>query len=129
MLDFLKKFALILRKEPLEGDMERKIGGPCELYDRECIGCLECEICDLDPNKVCDNCGKCKSACPGNAIDDNGNVDNWQCAVYYSGANGKKNPFMPPDAFSKFDNRLEIIAGEAKVTPETARKILDNIYF
>lgn len=39
--------------------MERKIGGPCELYDRECTGCLECEICDLDPNKVCDNCGKC----------------------------------------------------------------------
>ena len=39
--------------------MERKIGGPCVLYDRECIGCLECEICDLDPNKVCDNCGKC----------------------------------------------------------------------
>ena len=31
----------------------------CELYDRECIGCLECETCDLDPNKVCDNCGKC----------------------------------------------------------------------
>jgi len=78
---------------------------------------------------LCDNCGKCKSACPGNAIDDDGNVDNWQCAVYYSGANGKKNPFMPPDAFSGFDNRMEIIAGEAKVTPETARKILDNIYF
>lgn len=39
--------------------MERKIGGPCVLYDHECIGCLECEICDLDPNKVCDNCGKC----------------------------------------------------------------------
>ena len=31
----------------------------CELYDRECIGCLECEICDLDKNKICDNCGKC----------------------------------------------------------------------
>ena len=29
------------------------------LYDRDCIGCLECEMCDLDPNKVCDNCGKC----------------------------------------------------------------------
>lgn len=38
---------------------ERKIGGECVLYDRECIGCLECETCDLDPNKVCDNCGKC----------------------------------------------------------------------
>ena len=31
----------------------------CELYDRECIGCLECEVCDLDENKICDNCGKC----------------------------------------------------------------------
>ena len=31
----------------------------CVLYDRECIGCLECETCDLDENKVCDNCGKC----------------------------------------------------------------------
>lgn len=36
--------------------MEKK---QCELYDRECIGCMECEICDLDPNKICDNCGKC----------------------------------------------------------------------
>ena len=33
--------------------------GKCVLYERECIGCLECETCDLDPNKVCDNCGKC----------------------------------------------------------------------
>ena len=24
----------------------------CVLYDRDCIGCLECEMCDLDPNKV-----------------------------------------------------------------------------
>lgn len=31
----------------------------CVLYDRECIGCMECEMCDLDPNKICDNCGKC----------------------------------------------------------------------
>ena len=36
---------------------------------------------------------------------------------------------MPPDAFPDFENRLEIIAGEAQVTPETARKILDKIYF
>ena len=31
----------------------------CELYDRVCIGCGECERCDLDPDKICDNCGKC----------------------------------------------------------------------
>lgn len=78
---------------------------------------------------LCDKCGKCMKACPGGAIDENGNVEPWQCAVYYNGANGTKNPFMPPDAFDGIDNRLEIIAGEAKVTPETARKILDKIYF
>ena len=32
---------------------------PCLLYDRECIGCGECDRCDLDPNKICDNCMKC----------------------------------------------------------------------
>ena len=39
--------------------MEKKKGQNCVLYERECIGCLECEICDLDENKICDNCGKC----------------------------------------------------------------------
>ena len=32
---------------------------PCVLYDRECIGCGECDRCDLDPEKICDNCLKC----------------------------------------------------------------------
>ncbi len=31
----------------------------CVLYDRACIGCMECDICDLNPDKICDNCGKC----------------------------------------------------------------------
>ena len=31
----------------------------CILYDRECINCGECDICDLDSKKICDNCGKC----------------------------------------------------------------------
>ena len=78
---------------------------------------------------LCDKCGKCKNACPGNAISDSGSVDPWQCTVYYNGANGTKNPFMPPDAFADFDNRLEIIAGEAKINKDTAKKILDHIYF
>ncbi len=34
----------------------------CVLYDRDCIGCGECEFCDLDLTKICDNCGKCLSA-------------------------------------------------------------------
>ena len=89
----------------------------------------ELESTDVIMPHLCDNCGKCIKACPGGAIDKDGNVDPWQCAVYYNGANGTKNPFMPPEAFQDFDNRLEIIAGEAKVTPEIAKKILDNIYF
>lgn len=31
----------------------------CVLYDRACNGCGECELCDLDPSKKCDNCGRC----------------------------------------------------------------------
>ena len=98
---------------------------------RYCFILTDAEIAPTEEIKphLCDKCGKCMKACPGGAIDENGNVDLWQCAVYYNGANGTKNPFMPPDAFDGIDNRLEIIAGEAKVTPEAARKILDKIYF
>ena len=31
----------------------------CVLYDRDCIDCGECDMCDLEPGKVCDNCGRC----------------------------------------------------------------------
>lgn len=31
----------------------------CVLMDRECTDCGECNICDLDPSKICDNCCKC----------------------------------------------------------------------
>ncbi|MBO7217215.1 MAG: 4Fe-4S binding protein, partial [Clostridia bacterium] len=78
---------------------------------------------------LCDKCGECIKACPGKAINDDGAMDSWRCAVYYKGANGSKNPFMPPDAFPGFDNRMDIINGTAKFTAEEAKDILDNIYF
>ena len=31
----------------------------CILYNRICTDCGECNRCDLDPNKICDNCFKC----------------------------------------------------------------------
>ncbi len=31
----------------------------CVLYDRKCIDCGECNMCDLNPKKICDNCGIC----------------------------------------------------------------------
>lgn len=78
---------------------------------------------------LCDGCGECKKACPGNAIADNGEVDPWRCAVYYNGANGLKNPFMPPEAFAEFKDRLDIITGNASFDSQKAREILSNIYF
>lgn len=98
---------------------------------RYCFILTDAEIKEspvVEPH-LCNQCGECVKGCPGHAIAEDGSVDPWQCAVYYNGANGTKNPFMPPEAFAEFDNRLEIIAGEAKVTPETAKKILDKIYF
>ena len=90
---------------------------------------LELEGSPMYEPHLCDGCGRCVKACPGKAIAENGTVDPWQCSVYYNGANGLKNPFMPPDAFADFEDRIKIISGEAKVTPETAREILKNIYF
>ncbi len=31
----------------------------CVLYDRICIECGECDRCDLNPEKICDDCKKC----------------------------------------------------------------------
>ena len=89
----------------------------------------EIEADEVKAPHLCDGCKECVKGCHGGAIAEDGTVDPWQCAVYYNGANGLKNPFMPPDAFAKFENRLEIIEGKAKVTPESARAILDQIYF
>lgn len=89
----------------------------------------EIEATDMYTPHLCDGCGKCAKACPGKAITEDGKVNAWQCAVYYNGANGTKNPFMPPEAFTKFENRMEIISGDAVFDSVTARKVLDNIYF
>ena len=34
-------------------------GGKAVIAPERCIDCGECEICDLDPKKLCDNCGNC----------------------------------------------------------------------
>jgi hypothetical protein len=31
----------------------------CVLMDRECTDCGQCDICDLDDSKICDDCCKC----------------------------------------------------------------------
>lgn len=43
-------------KKTIHGDEN----GMCVLYENEpCTDCGECDRCDLDPSKICDNCGAC----------------------------------------------------------------------
>ena len=100
-------------------------------FIRYCFILTDAEIEGTDMLKpsLCDKCGECIKACPGKAIDDNGEMDTWKCGVYYNGANGSKNPFMPPEAYIDFENRLEIIAGEADIDIELAKKIMDATFF
>ncbi|WP_434512479.1 hypothetical protein [Desulfitobacterium sp. AusDCA] len=37
----------------------QKKGEPCVLEDRLCTECGDCDRCELDPTKICDNCCKC----------------------------------------------------------------------
>ena len=62
----------------------------------------ELEETPLANNRLCDGCDKCIHACPGHALDADGKRSNWQCAVYYNGANRSKNPFMPASAYADF---------------------------
>ena len=92
---------------------------------------MELEESPIIATSLCDGCNECIKACPGCAINVDGKVDSWRCAVYYNGANGSKNPFMPPEAFSAFDRekKMQIINGTAEFNNEEAKEILDNIYF
>lgn len=76
---------------------------------------------------LCDSCGKCKNACPGKAISDEG-VNSWQCSVYYRGAH-KSNPFMTDDFLKDHPNREAIINGEARFDKNSANEIYPSLKF
>ena len=89
-------------------------------------------VIEPDPVKaprLCDGCGDCVRACPGRAIREAGGRDDWQCAAYYMGANRKKNPFLPPEAFEGDPDREAVLSGEARLTPERARQVIDQIIY
>ena len=117
-----------LGERSMIGSLLTKDYGP---FIRYCFILTDAEIepTPLLEEKLCDGCGECIKACPGKAIADDGTLDSWRCAVYYNGANGSKNPFMPPEAFMDFANRMDIINGTAEFDAEQAKEILDNIYF
>lgn len=86
---------------------------------------LECE--EPLTEAVCDKCGECIKACPGNAISGNG-LDTWQCSVYYKGAH-KSNPFITADFLRDHPERDAILNGEKRFDAESARKIYKELDF
>lgn len=112
----------------LHGTLLTNDFGPLQRY---CFILTDAEIeaTPLVAPHLCDHCGKCVAACPGKAIAPNGTINSWQCAAYYMGANMSRNPFMPSEAFADDPDRLAIIVGEAKLTPERAREVIDQIIF
>ena len=86
---------------------------------------LECD--EIADEKICDNCGACSSACPGNAISEDG-LNTWQCSVYYKGAH-KSNPFMNDEFLKDHPEREAILNGEKRFDAESARAIYPHMNF
>ncbi len=76
---------------------------------------------------VCDRCGACKAACPGNAISEEG-LDTWQCSVYYKGAH-KSNPFITEEFLKDDPEREAILNGEKRFDAQSAREIYKEMNF
>ena len=110
----------------LNGKIINKKYGP---FMRYCFIITDAPLeCD-EPLKesVCDKCGECIKACPGNAVSENG-LDTWQCSVYYKGAH-KSNPFMTDDFLKNNPEREKIINGEKRFDAESAREIYKEMNF
>ena len=85
---------------------------------------------EVDPpltQTLCDRCGECVRACPGNAIDENG-LDSWQCAVTYRGA-FRDNPFLTNDFLRNNPEREKILDGKKKFDSHSAREIYPALRF
>lgn len=115
-----------LGEKGLSGKIINKAYGP---FMRYCFIITDMPLeCD-EPltDEVCDKCGKCISACPGNAISEEG-LDTWQCSVYYKGAH-RSNPFMT-ESFLKDDPERELILdGKKRFDAVSARKLYPELNF
>jgi len=112
------------------GDHHGLLTKPFGPFQRLCAIITDAEI---EPDEIaapmlCDHCGECKAACPGQAIEDNG-LNVWQCSAYYMGANMSKNPFLPPEAFAGDPDREAIVTGKAKLSSEEAKSVIDRLIY
>ena len=110
----------------LNGKIINKKYGP---FMRYCFIITDAPLeCD-EPIKenICDKCGECIKACPGNAIDESG-IDTWQCAVYYKGAH-KSNPFLTDEFLKDNPEREDILNGQKRFDAVSAREIYKDLDF
>lgn len=110
----------------LNGKIINKEHGP---FMRYCFIITDAplEIDDVKEESICDKCGACIEACPGNAVSEEG-LDTWQCSVYYKGAH-KSNPFITEDFLKDHPEREAIINGEKRFDAESAREIYKEMNF
>ena len=85
------------------------------------------EVDDVKEENICDKCGACIEACPGNAVSEDG-LDTWQCSVYYKGAH-KSNPFITDEFLKNHPEREAILNGEKRFNAESAREIYKEMNF
>jgi epoxyqueuosine reductase len=90
---------------------------------------------------ICDGCGECLKACPGNAILDIpkkvdiadhtykcGTYDEWQCSVYYRGAH-RSNAFMKKGFLKDHPEREAILNGTKRFDEKSAKQIYPDLDF
>ena len=110
----------------LNGKIINKEHGP---FMRYCFVITDAplEVDDVKEESICDKCGACIEACPGNAVSEEG-LDTWQCSVYYKGAH-KSNPFITDEFLKDHPEREAILNGEKRFDAESAREIYKEMNF
>lgn len=110
----------------LNGKIINKKYGP---FMRYCFIITDAPLeCDEElTESICDKCGECIKACPGNAISEKG-LDSWQCSVYYKGAH-KSNPFITDEFLKDNPEREAILNGEKRFDANSAREIYKELNF
>jgi epoxyqueuosine reductase QueG len=110
----------------LNGKIINKEYGP---FMRYCFIITDMPLeCDQELSEaICDKCGACIEACPGNAVSEDG-LDTWQCSVYYKGAH-KSNPFITEDFLKGNPEREAILNGQKRFDASSARELYKQMNF
>lgn len=88
-------------------------------------------LLEADPafeEELCDRCGMCAQACPGNAVSMQGGLDTWQCSVYYRGGH-KSNPYMTDAVLKEHPDREAILNGTFRFDARSARAVYGELDF